>query len=193
MRHIKSVIILSGGSSRRFGSDKYLAELSGKRLLDHVLVGLPEDCAVFLVGDEPENLLREVITLRESPIKSGPVAAISAALTFIKTEFVAIIATDMPFAPALLETLMENFDDGFDAIVPEDRAGFAQPLSAIYKTEGLRRGMRKLGAPENRSMNDLLKQMKIKPIKLTSQQLNYLLDIDTQEDLAKAENLAGGI
>lgn len=193
MPEIKSVIVLSGGSSSRFGSDKYLAELQGKRLLDHVLLGLPTECDVILVGDQPENLLREVITLRESPIKSGPVAAIATALNFINNEFVAIIATDMPFAPALLQTLMENFDHGFDAIIPEDQAGFAQPLAAIYKTESLRRGMRKLGPPKNRSMNDLLKQLKTKSMKLTSQQIHYLLDIDTPEDLAKAENLVAGI
>ena len=36
-----TVVVLAGGESRRFGSDKLAAPLGGSTVLDHVVAGLP--------------------------------------------------------------------------------------------------------------------------------------------------------
>jgi molybdenum cofactor guanylyltransferase len=41
--------IIAGGKARRFGSDKALAQLDGKPLLQHVIDGLRQHCAAMII------------------------------------------------------------------------------------------------------------------------------------------------
>ena len=132
-----SLIILTGGRSRRFGSDKSLVEISGETLLNRILLALPPDLAVIVVGAREENLAREVLFTREDPIHGGPVAGLAAGLLLAQSELIAVLATDMPFALPLLLELLQNFPTQAQAFIPVDRAGFRQPLCAIYQRKAL--------------------------------------------------------
>jgi molybdopterin-guanine dinucleotide biosynthesis protein A len=70
-----AAIVLAGGESRRFGSDKLAADLGGRSLLDHALDGLPTDSAIAIVGPE-RPIGREVTFLREDPPAGGPAAGL---------------------------------------------------------------------------------------------------------------------
>ena len=75
-----SVIVLSGGTNKRFGSDKSQALLNGITLLDHVLSFIPTDVKTVIVGKD----------VFEDPPLGGPVAGIARGLQEIDTEFVAV-------------------------------------------------------------------------------------------------------
>jgi len=193
MDSLTTVIVLTGGTSKRFGTDKSKAELFGITLLNHVLNSLPAECEILLVGDEPINPSRNVKVFREDLIHSGPVAAIAKALPHVRGEFVVILATDMPFAGKLLPKLYENISHGTDVIIPLDNQNFLQPLCALYSTTGLKKAIAKLGSVENKSMRDLLGFLDRKEITLSKDELALLIDIDSPADLLRAIAISKGL
>jgi molybdopterin-guanine dinucleotide biosynthesis protein A len=181
-----TAIILTGGTSRRFGSDKSRALLASHSLLDEIFLALPPDLPVIVVGPEPINVVRTVIVTREQPAFGGPVAGIAAGLEIVETELVAIIATDMPFVVPMLLQLIKELSEEFDAAMPVDDAGFRQPLSAIYKVKSLRKAFARLGDPQGQSMRNLVALLKVREVPVLGDFENQLLDVDTPADLYRA-------
>lgn len=181
-----SAIILTGGSSTRFGSDKSLAMLDGQTLLSRVLTELVENIATVIVGPSFEYASRVIKFAQEDPAGGGPVAAINAGIALVDTEFVALIATDMPFAAAIVHELMKSLETSPEGLVPLDAEGFPQMLCAIYRTAALRRALAELGNPHGRSMRSLTALLEVQEMELPASLKSRLLDIDTQEDLQKA-------
>ena len=165
------VILLTGGESKRFGSDKSQALIAGKSLLSIIKSQLdPAD--VIEVGAQ---------------VKGGPVAAINSVIKKIESELVAVIATDMPFAPRVLPELKSKLIN--EAVLPIDEAGKVQPLAAIYRTIALGKALSKLVQIENASMHSLLKHLQIDEVKIKSPE--FLIDIDTEADLLRAAEMQG--
>ena len=127
-----------------------------------------------------------------SEIKGGPLAAVNSALTKIDSDLVAIIATDMPFAPKVLPELQIalNTSTTSDCALPLDNQGVAQPLAGIYKTKSLIAAMEKLQRESEvfgQSMRSLLKFLQVNIVKVKNPEL--LIDIDTKSDLKIALDL----
>ena len=74
------VVVLAGGESRRFGSDKLAADLDGRTLLDATLASVPAGLPVVVVGPA-RPVRRDVRFVREDPPGGGPAAALVAGLT----------------------------------------------------------------------------------------------------------------
>jgi molybdopterin-guanine dinucleotide biosynthesis protein A len=74
-----SAIVLTGGTNKRFGSDKSAAMLGNQTLLQRVVDAIPKEIAIVVVGEKPD-LQRHVTVVREEPALGGPVAAIAAGL-----------------------------------------------------------------------------------------------------------------
>ncbi|HUD93170.1 molybdenum cofactor guanylyltransferase [Sphingobium sp.] len=89
--------VLAGGRSSRFGSDKAMALLDGKTLLDHAMAGLaPHVTEVVICGREGG------LTDRPRP-DMGPLGGLNAALHHALSHgFTGVLTTgcDMPFYPA---------------------------------------------------------------------------------------------
>ena len=175
-----NTIVLTGGTSRRFGSDKSEALINGRTVLEYMTEGLDN---LIVVGPK-KNI--DAVYVREEPAGAGPVAAIGAGLKVVDTELVSIFATDMPFAPRVLPQLLKSLIN--DAALPIDSDGYLQPLAGLYRTEKLRTALGTLGDLENRSVKELISKLNIDHVSLD--ETEFLLDIDTQEDLAKAIDLA---
>jgi molybdopterin-guanine dinucleotide biosynthesis protein A len=134
-----SAIVLAGGRSTRFGSDKSLALLRGEPLLAHVL----RACAkrfpdVLLVAKEPASygsFSGNARLVRDRTLVSTPLAGLEAGLAATSAEIAFCCAGDMPFAvdAALLEALFATLE-GHDAAVPLS-GGHLQPLCALYRRE----------------------------------------------------------
>ena len=165
------VILLSGGESKRFGTDKSQALIDGKPLIS-ILKLYFDSADVIEVGSE---------------VKGGPVAAINSVIEKIDSEEVAIFATDMPFAPRILPELQAALIN--EAALPIDETGRLQPLAAIYRTSALASALSELAQIENASMHSLLIHLQIDEVKVKSPEL--LIDIDTEADLVRAIELKG--
>ncbi len=185
-----SAMILTGGASSRFGSDKSQALIGQRSLIEHLLMTLPSYMEIVVVGPQLQMTSRAVRYTQESPLGSGPVAAIHAGLKLIDTEFVAVVATDMPFASQILEVLIDNLPGLEDATIPLDWQGIQQPLCALYRTEALSRALGQMGTVQGQSVRRVIDRLTVKELSLQPDLRRILLDVDTPSDLERAINLS---
>ncbi len=135
-----TALVVAGGRSTRFGSDKLAAPLRGRPLLHHLVLTLPAEWPVIVVGRE-RDLPRPVRWAREEPPGGGPLAGIAAGIDQVSTELVAVVAGDMPHAAGALTRLAEVLRTAppeVAATVATDREAVANPLLAVYRTDAVR-------------------------------------------------------
>jgi molybdopterin-guanine dinucleotide biosynthesis protein A len=138
-----SVVVLAGGTSRRFGDDKLAAPFGRGTVLDHLLGALPGGWPVVLVGPPRATARPDARWVREQPPGGGPLAAVAAGLSLVATPLVAVVAGDMPFAAPALAVLL----DALEACGPETAAAVAvvqgrpNALLAVYRVGDLRDGL----------------------------------------------------
>ena len=95
--------ILAGGRSTRFGSDKALALLDGRQLIEHAAATLAPHVAQVVVCGRADP---RWISLPDQPAPDmGPLGGLAAALAYARDQgFVGVLSTgcDMPSLPATL-------------------------------------------------------------------------------------------
>jgi len=135
-----TVVVLAGGTSRRFGSDKLAAPLGGSTVLDTVLGSLPPEWPVVVVGP-PRECRRLVTWTREDPPGGGPLAGVAAGVDAVTTDLAAVVAGDMPYAGPAIVTLVAALRAApaeVGAVVAVDAHGVANPLLAAYRAASVR-------------------------------------------------------
>ena len=135
-----TVVVLAGGTSRRFGSDKLGAPLHGSTVLETVVGSLPPSWPVVVVGPRRDGG-RAVTWTREDPPGGGPLAGVAAGVAVVETGMVAVVAGDMPYAgPALLTLVaaLRTAPPEVGAVVAVDADGVPNPLLAAYRTASVR-------------------------------------------------------
>lgn len=181
-----AVIVLCGGTSRRFGDrDKTRESLAGTTVLDHLLDGLPMGWVVVCVGPE-RTTSRPVSWCRESPAGGGPVAGIAAGLRWIRAEKCVVVGGDMPFAAAALPDLVDALitQPAFDAVLAMDPDGHRQPLLAAYRSEALRAAL-----PDDPGGAKLMVVVGAMVTGTLGCDTRTALDVDTPEALEQARRL----
>lgn len=186
-KDLVSVILLTGGSSRRMGSDKASLQFGDNTLLTFHLRQIPSEFPVVVVGESVDTW-PEVTCTREDPPGAGPVAAIASGLEHVTTPEVLILAVDTPFA--LPQLLRLELSPNSHALIPRDPSGRAQFLAGLYRSDSLRLALERLGAPENKSMRELTSHLpSIDYHDLSPETAQDFMDLDTPEDLATAREL----
>lgn len=137
-----TVLVLAGGSSRRFGSDKLAADLGGRSVLDHCLAGMPPAWPLVVVGP-PRGVPVPASFVREVPPGGGPLAGVAAGLGLVETDVTCLAPGDTPRAGEVLPLLVAALaaDSTVSAAVLVDGEGHANPLLAAYRTADLRRAL----------------------------------------------------
>ena len=92
----------------------------------------------------------------------------------------------MPFAPRITNQLVSALKN--DAAIAIDCNGKLQPLAAIYRSEKLRSAIATYECVENQSVKSLIAKLVIDEVPVV--ETECLMDIDTQEDLLNAVDLA---
>lgn len=132
-----AVVVLAGGTSRRFGTDKLDAVVDGGTLLDAALAALPEDYDLVLVGP-PRPTARTGTWVREEPAGGGPAAGMVAGLRHALARGagrLAVLPADAPGAGTAAVTLLARLaeEPGVDALVGLDGEGREQPLQLALR------------------------------------------------------------
>ncbi len=181
-----SIIVLTGGTSSRFGADKSQVILGHQQLVHHVLAGIPDEFEIIVVGPDPQFADAPYACVQENPVGGGPVAGICAALEICQSELVGVIATDMPFAVSHMLHLFSAMTSHDDAVMYVDSQGFKQPLAAIYRSEVLERAFSTMENVHGQSMRALTAQLNIHEIHMSPEVEKAMIDVDTPHDLVVA-------
>lgn len=135
-----SGVILVGGKSSRFGSDKSRMELAGKKVLErllHVLGDFPfQSLAVITAQGRERSRPAGAIMLEDDQEGLGPIGGITTALRRLPGGIL-VTACDMPFiSNAMVEWLAGNREPRMDAVIPRHARGI-EPLFGIYEKKFL--------------------------------------------------------
>ena len=131
-----TAVVLAGGKSTRFGSDKASSPLAGWPMLDWVVRACAEVCAPVVVvharGQTLPGVSVDVEMAEDFVDGAGPLAGLAAGLRAANTEFAFVTSCDAPLVqPALIRLLVASLD-GHDAACPKVD-GRLQPLVALYR------------------------------------------------------------
>ncbi|NUL48899.1 molybdenum cofactor guanylyltransferase [Cellulosimicrobium funkei] len=153
-----AAIILAGGASSRMGWDKASLVLDGTKgatLLERTVEAARSAGAtqIIVVGDRPEPPvsadLHGVLFVRENPPRSGPVPALDTALAEVHAARVLVLPCDLAHPWEACRELVNTMGprgpvsgsgaDKADGVVAVDAGGHRQHLTALFRTEALRR------------------------------------------------------
>jgi molybdopterin-guanine dinucleotide biosynthesis protein A len=133
-------LVLAGGRSTRFGSDKLHADYRGMPLLHHAALGLGELCddviVVLAPGVEDAGLPPGVRTTHDLTDGEGPLAGLYAGLlAAVRSDAVLVVGGDMPdLRPAVAREMVRVLDEsGSDAVVLAD-GDLPRPLPCVLRT-----------------------------------------------------------
>ena len=204
-------VVLVGGKSARFGSDKGLFEFHGKPLISYqldVLSKFKKD--IFLVAHskhQVKNYIEKIdyrkimaFILDDSEIISEktlrtPMLGIYSALKELKAleyKNAFILSCDMPLIKTEIVQLLLEALKGYDCCIPKWENGFLEPLFAIYPVdetlkrakENIKRQAFKLTnlIDENWKLNYISIEQAIKPL---DEKLRTFVNINGPIDLEK--------
>ena len=136
-------IVLAGGRSSRFGSDKLVAEIDGRTLLDRAVEAVATIAAeviVVVAPDDDRPLPRASVPVRavvDGEPFGGPLVGLRAGLEEAREPIVVVVGGDMPsLRPSVLSALVRallSAGDTVGAAVLRSR-GSLVPLPAALRT-----------------------------------------------------------
>ncbi|MDQ7005179.1 MAG: molybdenum cofactor guanylyltransferase [Ghiorsea sp.] len=189
-----TAVILTGGESQRMGADKAMVLLDGKPLLTHVLEQITPLFSQVLLSvhqlrsDVQYQTYKQVVDDAEG---RGPMLGIKRGLEEVTTDWVFVMACDMPFVCTALIQALAKQRASFDAVVPYalDRP---QPLFGFYAKTCLPKMEARMQQGQ-RSMMRLLAEldtyvMPDQQVQQIDPELKSLMSLDTVEDVKNMEN-----
>ena len=126
-------VILAGGWSSRFGTNKALANFQGMPLIERVILNLSEVFSdLLIVTNTPQDYEQlRIPILTDLVPHQGPMGGIVTALAASNQAAIFVAACDLsPLLPELIHAVLE-IDENPDAVIPIYE-GRKQYLSALY-------------------------------------------------------------
>jgi molybdenum cofactor guanylyltransferase len=193
-----SALVLAGGQSRRMGQDKALLHVDGIPMLQRVCA-IARQCAnpVYVVTPWIERyqaivppgcqLIREISTLSDTDDTDshGPLMGFAQGLVQVQTEWVLLLACDLPNLKAeVLQTWvqqLEEVDSIAIAYLPRHPKGW-DSLCGFYRRDSLA-GLQGFIESGGRSFQRWLAQHSVAELALENKQM--LLNCNTPADLRR--------
>lgn len=164
--------ILAGGRSSRFGSDKALAPIEGRPMLEHVAERLRAQCAaVIVVGRDWQGMIRT--DDRPEP-GLGPLGGLAGALAYARDHRFDAVLTSSCDLPTLPDDLL-NMLGAPDALLQR------QPTIGLWSADHAERLAHYLASGQSRSVRAWADTIKASTIAWG----DGLANINTPDDLAE--------
>jgi molybdenum cofactor guanylyltransferase len=183
-------VVLAGGLGRRLGGAKGSAELFGRPLAAWVADALGEvvgEVAVAVKEGSPVPALTGVAVWREPAEPLHPLAGIAWALTRADGRDVLVCAVDLPFCADAVRAVLAaaSSSESSAAVVVAE----GQPLLGVYRAsvaEALRAAVL-----EGRAARAVVASLGAVAVAVPDPE-RTLFNVNTPEDLARAEAMVGG-
>lgn len=185
-------VLLAGGRSSRFGSDKAFLDWRGQPLYVSQLRKLaslgPRKLWLSTRPDQPfPELIEGVGRLTDETPGLGPLGGLRSALAASEAPFLLVLAVDLPKMEASF--LADLLDRGAGAAPRTDRGW--EPLAALYPRAELLSLVDEFLAAGKRRLQDLLDEAAargwIEAVPLTESSRDLFANLNTTEDLAAIE------
>ncbi len=201
-----AAIVLAGGASSRFGSDKLAAPLGGRPLLDHALAAAVSvaDLVVVVIGPEDpvppttQGPGVEVRVARDAVAHQGPLAGLATGLAALAqpgdappVEVALVIAGDMPaLVPDVLRLLAATLAADRSLGVARLETDPISMLPAAVRPALLAPAAAALLVDDRRSLRGLLGVVRSAVVpsaawRAVDPRADTLRDVDTPEDLGR--------
>src|SRR5215210_2399465 len=192
--------ILVGGASRRMGQDKAQLRLGPETLLERIVAELsPATFSVTLVGSPQAYVGHSLPTVPDVYEQWGALGGIHAALSAAKTDWIIVIACDLPFVTRDLFERLKSFGDesidSIDSIVPMQPDGRPQPVCALYCRETCLPEIERLVSAGEHTPRALLTNVRTRYVQFEELNdlpgaENFFLNLNTPEDFERAKSFA---
>jgi molybdopterin-guanine dinucleotide biosynthesis protein A len=201
--------ILVGGQSSRMGSDKSQLVFGTRTGVEHITAALRGlTPRIRLVGARDQGSSAGLQDVPDTYQRWGAMGGIQAALAAAQSEWVLIVACDLPLVTAELFARLWQFaqqSEGqtFDAIVPIQPDDRPQPLCAIYRRESCAAAAKQLISEDEHKPRALLAGVRTRWVNFGELSdlpgaEHFFLNVNTPKDyerakeiLAKSENVEG--
>jgi len=132
-------VVLAGGRSSRFGSNKLDAVIDGRTLLANAIDGVtPASTEILVIAapDSAPDLPNRVTLIHDPDAFEGPLAGVAAGLRAARESLVLVVGGDMPtLVGAVVESMLVALDgSGIEAVVLEHE-GHPRPLPMALRRE----------------------------------------------------------
>lgn len=167
---------MAGGQSLRMGQNKAELLLGGKTLIDRAAEALfPIANTVYAVGNLPGEVTSLPI-IQDHPTEGnarGAIVGLCTALVNAKTEWIAVLACDLPFVTGELMTRMLDIlrevansqESNVDAVFAEQPDGRIQPLCGLYRRDNCLPEIKKILSGDNWRLQQLRERLNPRVIK----------------------------
>src|SRR6056297_400207 len=195
---IMNAIILAGGKSSRFGSNKALYKINQKPMLVNIVEKLsPIFKKIYIIGDQKDKYeeIRGTVYLRDKIPDKGPLGGLYTGLSVSGSQYNYLQACDMPFVSQEYLRYMKGHiisNKNYEAFIPE-KNGYLEPFVGIYD-KNIMDKILELIKKEKLNFDNLFEKIKIK--KIDEEEIAKIADteriffnINKKEDLAKYKNI----
>lgn len=162
VRETRTLVILSGGKSSRFGAIKGLYEFEGEPLVKRVInaLGSLSDTIIVSVAPGQSKEYRKVMgkpvrIVEDSEAYQGPLFGLKDAIMLAVDDVVMISACDMPFITPDLYKLMLDRLGTHDAVMPVLH-GYHEPMIGVYRLPALRRAIKQAVAEAHTKLSSIV-------------------------------------
>lgn len=177
-------VVLAGGKSSRFGSNKALYHLRDKSFLERAVYLLQLLCEEILISGNPNeyNTLTKMNILKDSYENCGPLGGIHAGLQAARTPYVLFLTCDMPLMrPEPLQQMLAEATGADVVSWNQTKAGGIFPLLVSVKLlpeieSALKQGDYKI-------KRTLCEREKVRMLDIPDHWAKLFININQKEDL----------
>jgi len=187
-------VVLAGGKSKRYGSNKAFARLGGIPLIERILRVLASTFVhVYIITNSPDEYSYLGLPMYRDIIKGlGPVGGIYTALRVMKEEGGFFVGCDLPLLNRDLIRYMVERAPGYDVVMPKV-GEYIEPLHAYYGKECITKIEGVIKAQDFK-VSSFLSQVRVlyiteEEVRRFDPDLLCFMNVNTPEDLRRLEKL----
>ena len=182
-----TAVILAGGKSSRMGYDKALLKIGEETIMEDLLqLTTSIFSETFIIASQNKNYqqlnLRGAVIFNDFWENKGPLVGLYTGFAYSTHQVSCVLTCDMPLVDSsLLRELVAYWQDGYDAVCPEDSEGRLQPFPGIY-SRASRHFIRLLLDRGETAMRRLFDILVIRPLVLGRKESEGLANMNTPKD-----------
>lgn len=180
-------VVLAGGKSSRFGSNKALCEIEGFSFLQYIITKLkPYTYEIVISGSQQEYNNLGVSVLSDEFENIGPIGGIYTALKYCTTPWLLVFTCDMPLISN--EVIMHLLASGRGERVIGWNFEEQQGLFPLLISKGVLNDIKKMIDMQQYRIKQLLQLDNSKIIDIPQEWQHYFTNINTYEEYKQIIN-----